>query len=283
MEPAWNTPPPASLLPENEVHVWRAGLDLPNRNVQELGEDLSSDERERAGRYHFEKDRKYLIVRRGILRRILGFYLNLKPSRIQFRYGENGKPALADTFGIGAIHFNLSHSNGVALFAFARDREIGVDIEYMRDIPEMDKIVEQFFSKRERDVFRKLPKSQKREAFFNGWTCKEAFIKTLGDGLSRSLDKFDVSLAPGEPANLLRIEDDLTEASRWSIQGLKPAPHYVGAFAVKSHMFETREWQWEVAGIGGMAGIGTFHFDRECQERAIKGSSLSPKDAVGKS
>ena len=110
----------------------------------------------------------------------------------------------------------------------------------------MEQIAERLFSVKENEVFRSLPKSQKRGAFFKGWTCKEAFIKALGDGLFQPLEKFDVSLAPGEPASLLRIKDDSREASRWMIQDLKPAPNYAAAFAVKSHMFETKCWQWEV-------------------------------------
>jgi 4'-phosphopantetheinyl transferase len=122
-----------------------------------------------------------------------------------------------------------------------------VDIEHIRDTPEMEQIVERFFSIKENEVFRSLPESRKREAFFNGWTCKEAFVKALGDGLSRPLDEFDVSLIPGESAERSGIEGGSGEASQWSIQNLKPAPDYVGAFAVKSHSFEIKRWRWDGA------------------------------------
>jgi 4'-phosphopantetheinyl transferase len=246
MTPVWNAPSAYLLLSKKDVHLWRADLALAERSIQKLNQTLSIDERERAGRFHFEQDRRYFIVRRGILRTILGYYLNVEPGRLQFQYGKNGKPALADTFGNGTISFNISRSERLALFVFTRDREIGVDIEYMRDISEMEQIVERFFSVKENEVFRSLPKSQKREAFLNGWTCKEAFIKALGGGLSQSLDEFDVSLVPGEPARLLRISGDPKEASRWSLRTLRPAPNYVGTFAVKSHMFETKRWRWEL-------------------------------------
>ena len=157
---------------------------------------------------------------------------------------DHGKPALADTSGKETIRFNLSKSDRVVLFAFTRDRGIGVDIERVRDISEMDQIAERFFSVRENAVFRALPESKKKEAFFNCWTRKEAFIKASGDGLSRSLDKFDVSLVPGEPARLLRTEGDSKGASRWSIQDLKPASGFAAAFAVEVRRWQLHCWQW---------------------------------------
>jgi len=138
----------------------------------------------------------------------------------------------------------LSQSDGLALYAFTRDREIGVDIEHIRDISEMEQIAEQFFSARENAVFRTLPKSKKKEAFFNCWTRKEAFIKAIGEGLSWPLDSFDVSLIPGEPARLLKIEGDSKAASRWSIQDLKPAFGFAAAFAVKGRSGRVHCWQW---------------------------------------
>jgi 4'-phosphopantetheinyl transferase len=220
---------------DDEIHIWFSVLDQTETVLYEFLQTLSSDERMRAGRFHCYEDKKRYIARHGMLRMILGGYLGVKPSELRFYLGKNGKPAIAKTSGKGTIQFNLSHSNGVALFAFARNHEIGVDVEHIRDIPEMEQIVERFFSRKEKEAFRSLPLSQKREAFFNGWTRKEAFVKALGDGLSRPLYKFDVSLIPNESADLLRIESDSREASQWSIQNLNPAPNYKGAFAVKSH------------------------------------------------
>lgn len=239
------SPPPLNLeLAPDEIHVWYASLDHPVPRFQGLAQLLSSDERMKAERFHFEKDRKHFIVGRGILRTILGCYLSVEPSRLRFSYGKNGKPALADTFSKGTIHFNMSDSEGVALYAFTQEREIGVDIEHIRDIPEMEQIAEQFFSARENAIFRALPKGKKKEAFFKCWTRKEAFIKATGDGLSRPLGKFDVSLVPGEPARLLRIEGDSKRASRWTIQELKLASGFAAAFAVEGRRWRLRCWQW---------------------------------------
>jgi 4'-phosphopantetheinyl transferase len=218
-------------LATDEIHVWFASLDQPALRFQRL---LSMDERIKAEQFHFAEHRKRFTARRGILRTILGhYYLGVEPSLLQFCYGKNGKPALADTFGKGKICFNLSHSDEFAVYALARDRKIGVDIEHMRDIPEMEQIAERFFSPREKGVFHALPVSKKKEAFFNCWTRKEAFIKATGDGLSWPLDSFDVSLVPRAPAGLLKIEGDTKAASQWSVQPLDFIPNYAGAFAVK--------------------------------------------------
>jgi 4'-phosphopantetheinyl transferase len=223
--------PLAGELATDEIHVWFASLDQPALRFQGL---LSMDERIKAEQFHLEEHRKRFTARYGILRTILGhYYLGVEPSLLQFCYGKNGKPALADTFGKGKIRFNLSHSDEFAVYALSRDREIGVDIEHIRDIPEMERIAERFFSPQEKAVFHALPASRKKEAFFNCWTRKEAFIKATGDGLSWPLDSFDVSLVPGTPAKLLSIEGNVKAASQWLVQSLDYFPGYAGAFAVK--------------------------------------------------
>jgi 4'-phosphopantetheinyl transferase len=244
LSPSFKLPPLDLKLVADEIHIWFAVLGQPLSRLHTFIETLSIEERIRAEHFYFERDRKNFIVRRGILRRILGCYLNVEPGRLQFHYGENGKPELADAFGNGTVHFNLSHSDGVALFAFACHREIGADIEYIRDIPEMDKIAEQIFSVREKRIFRGLVNEQKKEAFFNCWTRKEALIKAIGDGFSRSLDEFDVALNPGLPAGLREIGTDSKTAFRWFVQDLKPAPGFAAAFAVEGRGWELHCWQF---------------------------------------
>ena len=239
------SPPPLDLeLKTDEIHVWCASLDQPVSQFQRLRQTLSIDERMRAERFHFEQDRKRFIVGLGILRTILGRYLSVQPSELRFCYGKNGKPRLTDTSGNQIVYFNMSRSGGLALYAFTRDREIGVDIEYIHDLSEMDQIAKRFFSFGENNVFRELPESKKKEAFFRCWTCKEAFIKAVGGGLSHPLDKFDVSLDPGEPARLLRIEGDSKAASRWTIQELKPASGFTAAFALQAVNRRLHFWQF---------------------------------------
>jgi 4'-phosphopantetheinyl transferase len=239
------SPPPLGLeLATNEIHVWLASLDQPISRFHKLRQTLSMDERIRAQRFYFRRDRKRFIVGRGILRTVLGRYLNVEPARMQFWYGKNGKPMLADTISKMTIFFNMSNSESLALYAFSRDGEIGVDIEKICDHPERDQIADQFFSVRESSAFRALPENKKKEAFFNCWTRKEAFIKAIGTGLSCSLDNFDVSLIPGESAKLLRIVGDKKGASRWSIQELVPASGYAAALAIEGRIKKLNCLQW---------------------------------------
>ncbi|GBE04449.1 4'-phosphopantetheinyl transferase sfp [bacterium BMS3Abin10] len=241
--PAFSSKPQNLVLKHEEIHVWCASLDQPVSRFQMLSQTLSPDEHMRAERFHFEKDRNHFIISHGILRTILGSYLSVEPDKLQFCYGKYGKPALADISGNGRICFNSSRSEWRALYVFTLDREIGVDIEHIHDISEMDQIVERFFSVTENEVFHALPESKKKEAFFNCWTRKEAVIKAIGDGLYCPLDKFDVSLSPGEPADLLSIEGDSIKASGWYIQDLSPDSEFAAACAVEG-LCQFRWYQW---------------------------------------
>lgn len=253
--PSFELPPSDLKLAADEIHIWFVVLDQPVPVLEALVQVLAPDERTRAERFLFRKDRRRFMARHGILRMILERYLGITAAELRFSQGKNGKPAISETFGNVNIRFNISHSNGAALFAFARNKEIGVDIEYICALSGMEKIVERFFSANENDAMRALPDGQKRGAFFSGWTRKEAFVKALGDGLSCPLDKFDVSLSPAEPAGLLRIEGAPGEVSRWSIRDVNPAPDYAGAFAVKSRLFGVKHWRWQPCEQGGFQHV----------------------------
>jgi len=231
-------------LRSGEIHVWCVSLDQPASRFQELSQTLSPDEHTRAERFHFEKDRKHFVVSRGILRIILGSYLGAEPGDLQFCYGKHGKPALAGISGNERICFNSSRSEGLALYAFTRDREVGVDIQYIHDLPEMDQIVEHFFSVKEREAFYALPEDKRKETFFKYWTRKESFIKAIGDGLFCPMDSFDVSLSTGDPAGLLMIGGDSNETSGWSVRDLKPASGFAAAFAVEGRNWQLRCCRW---------------------------------------
>ncbi|PKO23429.1 MAG: 4'-phosphopantetheinyl transferase [Chloroflexi bacterium HGW-Chloroflexi-1] len=231
-EQAGDSPPPYCTLLSDEVHVWRMPLEQPAGCVRQLLQSLSADERTRAAQFHFERDRRRFIVARGALRIILGSYLSLEPSHLQFGCGSHGKPYLSKP-DYCAIRFNLAHSHELALYALSYGREIGVDIEYIRPMPNIEQIVGRFFSASESAALQALPPGQQLEAFFNCWTRKEAYIKAIGDGLAQPLDQFQVSLAPGELPQLLRVEKNSSEVARWRMEALKPAPGYVAALAVE--------------------------------------------------
>ncbi len=243
--PQWSPRPDTLRLEEGEVHVWRAHLDLEPSRIQSLMRTLTADERSRAERFHFRGDGERFIVARGLLRAILGLYLEMDPCQLRFSYSPYGKPSLAGGVeGEDALRFNLSHARSLALFAVTRGRELGVDIEYIRTDLADERIAEQFFSPREVAALRALSAKMRREAFFNCWTRKEAYIKARGEGLSLPLDQFDVSLAPGEPAALLNTLGNPQEARRWSLQKLDPGIGYVAALAVEGDNWPLRCWQW---------------------------------------
>ncbi len=240
----WPPPPPDLTLPDNQVHLWRASLELPTSCAQSLESSLTPDERQRADRFHFDKDRRHFIVARGVLRDILSRYLATEPGQLRFRYSDYGKPALMLTPGQPELTFNLSHSYTLALYAIAHRRQIGIDLEYIRPLADIERIAGRFFSNRENDTFQALPQSQKLEGFFNCWTRKEAYIKARGEGLSLPLNRFDVSLRPGEPAALLEVRDEPAEMARWSLQAVRPGSNYAAALVVEGEDWQLKCWQW---------------------------------------
>lgn len=240
----WPLPPGDLILRNDEVHVWRAPLVQGASRFEKFRRLLSEDEQARAARFYFQKDRAHFIVARGMLRIILGHYLNVAAADLRFGYSFYGMPALAEEFTEKQLRFNMSHSHGLALFAITSGREIGVDLEQMRPEFADEHIAERFFSAREVEDLRSLPSSMQREAFFNCWTRKEAYIKARGEGLSFPLERFDVSLAPGEPAALLVTRDDPREAARWSLRELFPGHGYKAALAVEGNGWQLKCWRW---------------------------------------
>lgn len=240
--PEW-MPAPARLRPEShEVHVWRARLDLPAARLSSLAQTLAHDECARAERFHFVRDRKRFIAARGILRDVLARYVGISPAQIRLRYDPQGKPSLDGDL----LQFNLSHSDDLTLVGVALGRAVGVDVERVRSGAADERMAKRFFSPRETEILLKLPASCRPPAFFRCWTRKEAFVKARGDGLSFPLDQFDVSLAPGAPAALLRVADEPEAPSQWRLEDLgEPGPGYVAAVAVQGHDWQLICWQWE--------------------------------------
>lgn len=219
------------LLEPGEVHVWSTELAQPDDVVDKFWNTLNADEANRANRFHFEKHRRAFIVGRGFLRDLLGRYLDATPESLRFSYGAYGKPALNGEHKRTRLRFNMSHSHNLALLAITEDNEIGVDVEYMRaDFASAD-IAQRFFSRAEVATFNTLAEEDRVAAFFRCWTRKEAFIKVTGMGLSQSLDGFDVTLAPGVAAELLRV--DREDATRWFLSDIDVGSEYAAALAVE--------------------------------------------------
>jgi len=143
---SWQYPPLDLKLIQRDVHVWHVNLNEPSTVVDSMLRVLTSDERNRADRFHFERDRDHFIVGRGTLRKLLGHYLNEEPDSLRFHYGPFGKPALVEECDNAGLRFNISHSRGLALYAFSRDLELGIDLEFVREDFATDDIARRFFA-----------------------------------------------------------------------------------------------------------------------------------------
>ncbi len=231
------------ILP-NVLHVWIANLASLSVHPDDLNL-LSHTELKRASTYKLEKDKKCFILTRSILRKIIGYYLNISPSNIDFFYNLHGKPFLNTRNERNNLYFNLSHSGDLVLYIFARNYYVGIDVEKLNYIEGFEDIAKQFFSSSEYLNFQSIPCAQKLEAFFKCWTRKEAFIKAIGNGLSYPLNQFAVSLDPNESAKLLSINGDPSLASHWSLYSFMPYSNYEVAFAVCEKYTEVEFFQYQ--------------------------------------
>ena len=241
---SWCVPPANLKLVHSDVHVWRASFYQLFSYEEDFGELLSGDEQAKARRYRFEDNRREYIVGRGLLRHLLGCYLDQDPASLQFFYNAYGKPALMHTKGSEPLSFNVSHAHGIILLAFTLDRELGIDIERIRPEAAHDGVAERFFSSHEVHELRTLPLHAQPLGFFNCWTRKEAYIKARGEGLNIPLNQFDVSLVPGEPAALLESRVDPQDTNRWTLCALDMGTQYAAALAVEGSDWELKCWDW---------------------------------------
>lgn len=237
---SWATQSKSVELGYGEVHVWRAYLDCEPTVIGRFEATLAPEEKARANRFVFQKDRNSFIVSRGVLRDLLGRYVNRPPEQLKFDYSWYGKPSLCAELIEQRVQFNTSHSRGLALFAFALGRRLGIDVELVRPDFAGEKIAELYFSPREAKELRALPPSLRAEGFFLCWTRKEAYIKARGEGLHIPLESFHVSLTPGQP-ELLQSADSM----HWSLHSLCPDSRYVGALVGEDRNWRPRYWEWK--------------------------------------
>ena len=217
------------LLPPATLACWRVDLAQPDSVVTALAGVLSDDERQRAARFVFPRDRRQYIVTRACLRVLLAAIVGDAPAALRLVYAPLGKPSLAPGSTSAPLHFNVSHSEDVAVIAAARDAPLGVDVEAVRPLPDMMDIASRFFTPAETDTIAAVPPHQRALSFFLCWTRKEAFSKALGDGLSLALDRYRVACRPGDPPRILAIDGSTAAAAEWSMFDLEPAPGFVSA------------------------------------------------------
>lgn len=233
----WQNPPASQpTLPENDVHIWRADLSDPPENLDIYFRYLSAEEHARAARFYFEHLRQRFILSHSLLRILLGGYLGFEPSAISFESAERGKPHLSGELTSCGLEFNLAHSGDMALFGFRRGASLGVDIEHLRPMPDLERVAARYFSLHEQEQLSQLPAHKKVDGFFKCWTCKEAFIKNIGDGLYYPLDQFEVDVDPDQPACLLRVASDPHETSHWLMEYFLAGESYPSALAIRGEV-----------------------------------------------
>jgi 4'-phosphopantetheinyl transferase len=229
----WRQAVPGKLTNSNVVHVWRVFLDVTTVELESLLGFLSAAELARAERFHFERDQKRFIAARGILRKILGSYLNKHPGKICFEYSSHGKPILAQNPVDDNLCFNLSHSGAFALYAVTRNKKIGIDIEGIRDDVSVGQVAAQFFSQNEISSLEKIEINKRSGLFFQYWTRKEAFLKARGEGISFPMEQCDVSLISGSVLSPVTLKDNNSEISSLYVQDLFPGNGYAAAIAIE--------------------------------------------------
>lgn len=225
--------------------MWVADLDLPPHTQSICERLLSTDETDRSRRFHFERDRRRYAAAHGILRLLLGRYLALPPADVRLIADPSGKPHVAPVHQ-HALEFNLSHSAGLALYGFTRQRRIGVDLEQVRSDLAFADIAANHFSPGEAERLRALPAAQQVEAFFNCWTRHEAYLKARGCGLIDAPAHVEVAFRSAEPGRILTAGEGTSEA-QWTVAALTPAPGFVGAVVVEGGSLPIQPWRWDAS------------------------------------
>ncbi|GGD05300.1 phosphopantetheine-protein transferase [Hyunsoonleella pacifica] len=201
------------------------------KHIKYFNKLLSEDEKLKVSKFKFKKDKTTSIIARGSLRVLLSKYLNYPATDFSFSYGVYGKPLLLDN---QSIKFNISHSGEIIVIAFCNLYDIGVDIEYVEKGFNVLDIVNNYFSNAEIQALHNLPESEHIEAFYRGWTRKEAFIKAKAKGLSFPLASFSVSIDSDKTTDLYETIWDKKEKELWDIIPFKTATHYKAALAVQA-------------------------------------------------
>lgn len=229
-------PAPKNLnLSLNDVHIWRINLNPSQSQLQAFWATLSSDEIARAERFYFPEHRQRFIAGRGTLRAILGQYLGIDSKQVEFEYQPRGKPFLAAKFADQGLLFNLSHSQDLALCGVSYQHQIGVDLEYIRTMPDVESLAKRFFSPREYAHLRLVSPEEQQQIFFRYWTCKEAYLKATGDGLVQ-LEEIEIYLIPNQPSQLL-------VSGNWVLRELTPVENCAAAVVVAGSNINLHCWE----------------------------------------
>jgi len=216
----------------NNVHIWNVEANFTENQIESFIDFLSFDEKKRASKFKFPKDRQVFVVARGMLRYLSGFYLKEHPKTIEFKYSEYGRPSFLQDF---RINFNVSHSGNRIIIGFSKEQIIGVDIEKIKsDFAPLD-LAKNFFSTEEVKALSQTKEPEMFQAFYRCWTRKESFIKAVGEGLSYPLDSFAVTMDDDHKARFLKIDNTKDSKKDWRLHSFVPAEGYIAAITTDGH------------------------------------------------
>jgi len=241
IQDGWLDRPAAIALIQGEIHLWRAHLDVAGQAAEVLASHLSSEETARADRFRAPQDKLRFAVARGILRELLSIYLQQRPADVVIAESRTKKPSIHLSPSGRSVCFNVSHSGGLAAYAFAQNLELGIDIEYLRENVEFAEIAQRYFSDRENSEIFAAPLEDRSRLFFQCWTLKEAYLKALGEGLPL-LDKLH--------ADLSSAELDSLDPRVWSQYTFMPSPIHAGALVAEGTGHRVRLWDWNATEVG---------------------------------
>ncbi|MGQ9872381.1 MAG: 4'-phosphopantetheinyl transferase family protein [Leptodesmis sp.] len=239
----WQPSSIAALPPAGTVHVWRASLIQPPAIAQQLAQSLSLDEQAKVERFRFVQHQQRSLISRGLLRSLLGRYLETDPATLKFDYEAHGKPVLSRSPGWPNVQFNLAHSQDLVVYAIAVNFPVGIDVEYQRTMADRMEIVQRFFSTSEQQALNKLSGEVQKTAFFDYWTGKEAVLKATGQGLA-GLSSVEISL----PDCSVHLQGDLAQrypTQSWQIRLFEPEENYSGAIAIPRPEAEFLFFEWQ--------------------------------------
>ena len=240
----WLDPPKSLALPQGEVHVWRGIVDLPPSRLQVYQEILSSEEQARARRFRFPQHQTRFMTTRGMLRFLLGHYLTLAPQDIELDAGPQGKP-FVKTPGSRPLHFNVSHSQKVALFAFSHDSEVGIDVEGSKARLDHLGVGQRIMSAQEHQWLQSLPVSKQKAAFLACWTRKEAFVKALGSGLNFPMKDLTLTFLPHQSPTIVHIANPDLASRPWAVFPIYPRVRYAAALVVAGTPHTVKFWNFD--------------------------------------
>ncbi len=217
------------------IHLWHTPLNPWLKEIEELRAILSAEETSRMEQLVFQNRAEDYIVSRGVLRNILARYLGLAPESVPLKTYSNGKPYLPGS----EIHFNLSHSEGLFLYGLASGSPLGVDLQRVYPIANINTIIKNYFSPEEQNILNSVNENLLQDLFFTIWTAKEAYLKGTGEGFQRPPNNFTIC---HKSNGLLKFElsDNLNSTlnNLWSIREIQLAPNYKAALAVKGEIIQ---------------------------------------------